>query len=433
MSSSCSDTPFLSDVSGLTRGSHKKVQARCQLNISDKCNNVVEQEYRSIRNVMDRNDGKYICMFCSRKNKFSGRNNPNCKYKNLDDNFFSTIDTEFKAYLLGWIASDGHVSANNDIRIEINIRDEEILKTLRNGICPDIPMVYRNNGSTDLIGFCICSKKICEDVCSYLQINPGKKSDTVQLPKLSEELTWTFIRGLFDGDGSVRKLTKIEPRRECSLASNSSLMLNQLAEFCKIKYYISGINLGFSGTNTIDFLSKIYDTADPKLRMERKYNLYLECLNFAPGLYGLYGSVPRCKFVKTDKRAISPSKGNASDEGYDLWLIDIDKKISKNIIRFETGIKIQPDDDWHAEIMPRSSLSNTGWMLANSIGLIDCSYRGTLKVCLIKVDPEAKDIELPFKGVQMVFRRNIHFICDEEEELDDTARNEGGFGSTDKK
>ncbi len=123
-------------------------------------------------------------------------------------------------------------------------------------------------------------------------------------------------------------------------------------------------------------------------------------------------------------------KRSCSDEGYDLWLIEIDKKINETTTRYDTCIKIQPEEGWHVEILPRSSLSNSGYMLSNSVGLIDSSYRGTLKVTLTKIANDAEDIKLPFKAVQMVLRKNVHYICEETEELDDTERGEGGFGST---
>jgi dUTPase len=40
---------------------------------------------------------------------------------------------------------------------------------------------------------------------------------------------------------------------------------------------------------------------------------------------------------------------------------------------------------------------------------------------------------MPFKAVQMVLRRNIHYLCEEVTQISDTARGVGGFGSTDQK
>ncbi|MGL5355086.1 MAG: dUTP diphosphatase [Cetobacterium sp.] len=202
-------------------------------------------------------------------------------------------------------------------------------------------------------------------------------------------------------------------------------MKKGISDFCGLKNVLSEVSetsISFYGTNSVDFLSKIYDSSDETLRKQENYNLYLT---------QIFNCRPRCKFTKTRTDAIPPTKLRCSDEGYDLWIVDIDKKISDNTTRYDTFLKIQPEDGWHVEILPRSSLSNSGYILSNCVGLIDSSYRGTLKIALTKIDETADDIKLPFKGVQMVLRQNVHFICEEVEELDATERGEGGFGSTD--
>ena len=89
--------------------SHSIVEVECDFKVNKKCKNIYKTSYKSYFKNISRNNGKLICLFCSRDMKFSGRNNPNCKYKNIDDNYFQQINKE-KAYLLGWIASDGCVS-----------------------------------------------------------------------------------------------------------------------------------------------------------------------------------------------------------------------------------------------------------------------------------------------------------------------------------
>jgi hypothetical protein len=71
-------------------------------------------------------------------------------------------------------------------------------------------------------------------------------------------------------------------------------------------------------------------------------------------------------------------------------------------------------------------------MLANSVGIIDRAYTGTILVALIKVDPHAADIQLPFCCVQMILRPVHHFQVVEipESMLDATDRGSDGFGST---
>jgi dUTP pyrophosphatase len=138
------------------------------------------------------------------------------------------------------------------------------------------------------------------------------------------------------------------------------------------------------------------------------------------------------RFVLDDNRAVVPTKAHPSDIGYDLTAIDVFKIISEKIIMFETGIRVCPPDGYYIEILPRSSMSKTGYMLANSVGIIDPSYTGTLKIALIKVDEDSDDIELPFTKCQLVLRKAEYVGMLQVEEIENTSRGDGGFGSSDK-
>lgn len=136
--------------------------------------------------------------------------------------------------------------------------------------------------------------------------------------------------------------------------------------------------------------------------------------------------------VITDERAVVPTKAHDSDIGYDLTAIDIFKHISRRITLFETGIAVSPPNGYYMEIVPRSSMSKTGYMLANSIGTIDPEYTGTLKIALIKIDDDLPDIKLPFTTCQLVLRKAEYSNIAQIEKLKETVRGDGGFGSTDK-
>ena len=69
-------------------------------------------------------------------------------------------------------------------------------------------------------------------------------------------------------------------------------------------------------------------------------------------------------------------------------------------------------------------------MLANSIGIIDVSYRGNIYIALTKIAPEAEDIEYPFRCCQLIVRKQLGMIIKETDNLEETMRNDGGFGST---
>ena len=140
----------------------------------------------------------------------------------------------------------------------------------------------------------------------------------------------------------------------------------------------------------------------------------------------------RIKYVVADERAVVPSKAHPSDIGYDITVIDVFKKISNRITLFETGVAVSPPEGYYIEIVPRSSMSKTGYMLANSVGTIDPEYTGTLKVALIKVDTDMEDIKLPFTRCQMVLRKAEYASLERVDSLTETVRADGGFGSSDK-
>lgn len=94
---------------------------------------------------------------------------------------------------------------------------------------------------------------------------------------------------------------------------------------------------------------------------------------------------------------------------------------------YDTGIKVKPPPGYYCEILPRSSMSKLGVMLLNSVGVIDPTYRGTLKVCLAGCVPKT-----PFKLCQLVLRRvEPNFEVKKVDSVGQTVRGAGGFGSTD--
>jgi dUTP pyrophosphatase len=97
---------------------------------------------------------------------------------------------------------------------------------------------------------------------------------------------------------------------------------------------------------------------------------------------------------------------------------------------FDTCIKVQPDFGWYFDVAPRSSLAKSGYIMANSIGVIDRAYTGTVLIALIKIDPSAGDLELPARIAQLIPRPIVHLQIEEVDSLDETARGAGGFGST---
>lgn len=139
------------------------------------------------------------------------------------------------------------------------------------------------------------------------------------------------------------------------------------------------------------------------------------------------------QFKTHNDNAIIPSRAGSQEVGFDLTIIEKVKDISSNTAMYDSYVSVQPPDGVYFEIVPRSSISKTGYILTNSIGIIDPSYRGTLKVVLTKIDNNAPDLELPNKRFQLIPRTFISsvFTVETSTQLSDTERGSGGFGSTD--
>lgn len=168
--------------------------------------------------------------------------------------------------------------------------------------------------------------------------------------------------------------------------------------------------------DNIDFIGKFYIT-----------NLYLT----HPTLFKCLDRVGEIKVVKKDSKAVLPSKPNESDTGFDLTVIKKVKDLTDNTELWDTGLMVIPPKGYYIEIVPRSSISKSGYMLANNIGIIDSGYRGNLMIALIKVSKTAKPLNEPWRCCQMILRKHENSYIQEYSSLDEiTQRNTGGFGSS---
>lgn len=219
---------------------------------------------------------------------------------------------------------------------------------------------------------------------------------------------WSEIRALFEQSGFVFEHGPV-PKCSC--------LYDSIFDQIKIPYMKINDTIYFEGTNCIDFLGKLYE--DKKGTQYEKFKKWL-------------GEYPPCYVYKTCEGAIFPTKAKTSDVGYDLSIIKPEKEFMNNVVLYDTGLKINVKYGYYAEVVPRSSLSKSGYMLANSIGIIDNSYRGNLYIALVKINPEAPEIIFPFKCCQLIFRKQVHVdLIETSEDFNETARNQGGFGSSD--
>ena len=205
-------------------------------------------------------------------------------------NLFSTIDTDEKAYWLGFLYADGAIhSTTNAIELGLKISDMNHLLKFKQFIKADNKIYLTKDGKA--ARYCFYSKQMRLDLIS-LGCTP-KKSETLLFPsenQLPKEHQLAFVRGYFDGDG-------------CFTFTHTTSGYKPIVKFLGTKDVLQGINkvlnyrernyllanseetashfvfeTSYSCPDSIDILKKLYETSS--LHLDRKYNRYQLFKNF---------------------------------------------------------------------------------------------------------------------------------------------------------
>jgi dUTP pyrophosphatase len=139
----------------------------------------------------------------------------------------------------------------------------------------------------------------------------------------------------------------------------------------------------------------------------------------------------KLKIKLLDQKASMPRFAHPGDAGLDLFSIER-KEINpgeSGLIR--TGIAVELPENTEAQVRPRSGLAlNHQVTLLNSPGTIDYGYRGEIKVIMINHGKATFIVEEGMKIAQMVIKPVLAVDVVRVDELSETGRGEGGFGST---
>ena len=303
------------------------------------------------------------------------------------ENYFSNIDTIEKAYILGL------VNKNNNCLICLRV-NPYILSILKQ-FCDNIEQTY------------------IVSISDESTLNNIKNSIN-NFNSFSRELKIAFIRGVYESNFDKIPLNDdvIKP------------ILNSMLEFINIKHEIIDNYIVYKKENSYTKFNRLlYDNNEITL-----LNSYIK----NEILYKVKNNNPTIKVFKVHKDAVIPSKAFEEDVGLDLTIINKIKDFNSKTSLYDTGIKIEVDEGYYTEIVPRSSISKFGYILSNNIGIIDNNYRGNLMIALTKICDDAPDIVFPFKCCQLIIRKQVfpNIFEVEENSLTSTERNEGGFGST---
>lgn len=227
--------------------------------------------------------------------------NINSRLKNrytINSDYFTNIETEQQAYILGFICADGFVGSeaynniviqSNDLDIIQKIAEElsytgEIRKTQKGG--------FKNSKNGYVINF---SNKTMANDLRNLGIRPNKSLEFDKLLEIPTNLQRHFLRGYFDGDGSITHYIKKRKYKEKTYAYDSMVMtiiatpklIEEIVENFKIqKYSIQDsktkglVYLRINADSQIKEIYKLmYDNATIFLsRKKEKWDKFIECL-----------------------------------------------------------------------------------------------------------------------------------------------------------
>lgn len=141
----------------------------------------------------------------------------------------------------------------------------------------------------------------------------------------------------------------------------------------------------------------------------------------------------RVGIKKLNPKAILPAYGSEFAAGADLYAC-IDGELTVNpheTVLVPTGLAVELPLGYAGLIYARSGLATKkGLAPANKVGVIDCDYRGEVKVALHNHSAVPQTVAAGERVAQLVITPYLTAEFVEEDELSETVRGEGGFGST---
>ena len=135
------------------------------------------------------------------------------------------------------------------------------------------------------------------------------------------------------------------------------------------------------------------------------------------------------KFKKMNPNAVIPKQGTAGAAGFDLTAVRIEE--TEQYVKYYTGIAVQIPAGYFGMLVPRSSVVNTGLLMGNSVGIIDNDYVGELSaVFYLRSGCKVYNVGDRIGQLVIVPIPEVEYV--EVDELSETERGAGGYGSTGK-
>jgi dUTP pyrophosphatase len=139
----------------------------------------------------------------------------------------------------------------------------------------------------------------------------------------------------------------------------------------------------------------------------------------------------KVKIKKTHEAGVIPAYAKPGDAGMDLVAVSASWDDRSGIVTYDTGLSIEIPEGYVGLLFPRSSVSKTPLQLTNCVGVIDSGYRGSMMFKYRYLNEEDDSYYRVGDRVgQIIIMPYPQIEFEEVEELSDTERGEGGFGST---
>lgn len=190
------------------------------------------------------------------------------------ENIFEKIDTEEKAYWLGFLSGDGCVH-NNYIRITLQIKDIEHLKKFKEFLQADSIKIQKKES---YCSFAIGCKKMSEDLKKLGCVE--RKSLILKVPNIDEKFYYDWLRGLWDADGGVSYIKRTN-RWYSYLTSTKEVcdffisVLNINTKSFKEHRCENTYRVSFNGRlNVFDKLNKLYRNGKATIYLDKKHVLF---------------------------------------------------------------------------------------------------------------------------------------------------------------
>ncbi len=137
------------------------------------------------------------------------------------------------------------------------------------------------------------------------------------------------------------------------------------------------------------------------------------------------------KFKKLSPNAVTPKYSKNGDAGMDLTITSILSETEIDIT-YGFGIAMEIPNGFVGLVFPRSSVRKYDLSLTNCVGVIDSGYRGELQATFKKTHNGERKYNIGDRGAQIMLLAYPQIDFVEDENLSDTERGSGGFGSTGK-